>query len=267
MTGFICPICRSPLMREGMRCFCEGNHSFDLAKSGYVNLLTASKKHSKDPGDGKDMVAARRDFLDKGYYASLRDAVAEKARELGGRVYFDAGCGTGYYTSAVIDALSEPLCIGVDISKYAADTAAKREKRGFFAVASVYDLPIAHESVDIITNIFSPMADAEYRRILKKGGHMIYVVPAPRHLYSLKKTLYDEPYENAVSHPQYEGLAEVERVECAFTMHPETTEDVVSLFGMTPYFWRTPAGALERIRNMELKEINAQFYITVLKKL
>ena len=267
MTGFICPICRAPLMREGMRCFCESGHSFDLAKSGYVNLLTASKKHSKDPGDSKEMVAARRDFLGKGYYAPLRAAVAEKAMELGGRVYFDAGCGTGYYTSAVIDALGDPLCIGADISKYAADTAAKREKRGFFAVASVYDLPVADESVDIITNIFSPMADGEYLRILKKGGYMIYVVPAPRHLYSLKEALYDEPYENAVSHPEYIGLAEVERVECSFVMHPESSEDVVSLFGMTPYFWRTPAGALEKIRNIDLKEINAQFYITVLKKL
>lgn len=264
---YICPVCREALVKDGNRCVCANGHSFDLAKSGYVNLLTASKKHSKNPGDGKEMVVARREFLDKGYYAPLCEAVALKARELGGEVYFDAGCGTGYYTSAVTSALLPSVCMGVDLSKFAVETTAKREKRGFFAVASVYDLPIASESVDIITNIFSPMADSEYRRILKKGGHMIYVVPGPRHLFSLKELLYEHPYENEVSHPDYDGLVEVERTECSFTMTPDSNEDVESLFAMTPYFWRSPADALEKIRTMRLRSIDTEFYITVLKKI
>lgn len=267
MTGFICPICREPLVKEETRCSCCNGHSFDLARSGYVNLLTASKKHSRNPGDGKEMVVSRREFLDRGYYAPLCKAVAMKAKELGGDVYFDAGCGTGYYTTAVNDSLSPSVCMGVDLSKYAVETTAKREKNGFFAVASVYDLPVASESVDIITNIFSPMADSEYCRILKKGGSMIYVVPGPRHLYSLKELLYDSPYENQVSHPEYNGLVETERTECSFTIEPQSTEDVERLFGMTPYFWRSPADALEKIRTMSLRSIGTEFYITVLKKI
>ncbi len=225
--------------------------------------------NSKAPGDSKEMVASRRNFLDRGYYGKLREALAEKARELAPAhpVYFDAGCGTGYYTSAVIDALDSPVCLGVDISKFATDTASKREKRGLFAVASVYDLPIADETADIITNVFSPMADSEYRRILKKGGALLYVVPGPKHLYSLKELLYDEPYENQVSYPEYEGFEEIQRTECTFEMKLVSSADVENLFSMTPYFWRTPAGALEKLRALDSLDTVAQFYISVLRRL
>ena len=266
MTNFICPVCRQGLECEGKTLTCPSRHTFDKAKSGYVNLLVSSKMNSKAPGDNKEMVTSRRDFLDKGYYAPLCRALAEKAGELGGRVYLDAGCGTGYYTSAVIDALGECVCLGVDISKFATDVASKREKRASFAVASVYDLPVDDGSIDIITNVFSPMADGEYRRVLKKGGHLLYVVPAPRHLYSLKELLYDTPYENEVSYPEYEGFEEIERVECDFDMTLGSNEDIESLFTMTPYFWRTPQGALEKIRATDTLKTRAEFYISVLRR-
>lgn len=269
MTGYLCPICRKKLEKSGSSYLCENRHTFDLAKSGYINLLPASKMNSKTPGDSKEMVIARRDFLDKGYYGRLREALAEKAGGLApdSPVYFDAGCGTGYYTSAVADALKSPVCLGVDISKFATDVTAKREKRGLFAVASVYDLPLEDGSVDIITNVFSPMADSEYRRVLKKGGYLLYVVPGPRHLYSLKELLYDTPYENEVSYPCYEGFEEIERNECAFNVRLESAWDTEQLFAMTPYFWRTPAGALEKIRALDRLDTVAQFYICVLRRI
>ena len=71
---FRCPLCGTPLEREETRWLCPNRHSFDRAAAGYVHLLPANKKHSKDPGDDKAMVAARSSFLDKGYYAPLRDS-------------------------------------------------------------------------------------------------------------------------------------------------------------------------------------------------
>lgn len=268
MIGFVCPLCRKALELDGSSLSCADRHSFDLARSGYVNLLPASKMNSKTPGDSKEMVSSRRNFLDKGYYEPLCQALAKKARELSAEnpVYFDAGCGTGYYTSAVHSAIGGK-CIGADISKFAVDTAAKRMKNALFAVASVYDLPIADSSVDIITNVFSPMADQEYRRILKSGGYLLYVVPAPRHLYSLKELLYDTPYENELSYPVYEGFEETERLECSFDITLESAEDIEHLFAMTPYFWRTPAGALEKIRSLTRLDTRGEFYISVLKKI
>ncbi len=224
--------------------------------------------NSKLPGDSKEMVMARREFLEKGYYEPLRVALAKKAGELfsGSIVYLDAGCGTGYYTSAVIDALNEPVCLGVDISKFAVDASAKREKRTTFAVASVYDLPLPDNSTDLITNVFSPMADKEYKRVLKSGGVILYAVPAPKHLFELKELLYENPYENEITYPKYDGFDEVERIECSFDMELETGLDVERLFSMTPYFWRTPIGALEKIRALNGMKIRAEFYILVLRK-
>ncbi len=263
--SFICPICRLPLSRCGNSYLCENKHTFDISRSGYVNLLPASRAHSKAPGDSKEMVISRREFLNKGYYEPLKNALALKASELKASMYFDAGCGTGYYTSAVIDVLECP-CIGVDISKFAAEASAKSEKRGLFAVASVYDLPIADSSVDLITNVFSPMADGEYKRILKIGGNMLYAVPAPRHLFSLKEILYAEPYENPVSFPEYDGFKEIERIECSFDMQLNSSEDIQNLFAMTPYFWRTPFEASEKLKTLETLKTQAQFYIAVLRR-
>lgn len=268
MTGYLCPICRKELELSGNSYRCSEHHTFDISRSGYINLLPSSKMNSKAPGDSKEMVASRRDFLDKGYYEALRNALANKANALQveSPVYFDAGCGTGYYTSAVIDALAPSVSLGIDISKFATDVAAKREKKCLFAVASVYDLPLEDGTADIVTNVFSPMADSEYKRILKKGGHLLYVVPGPRHLYSLKELLYETPYENEVSYPSYDGFVEIERIECSFEMKLRSAEDIENLFSMTPYFWRTPSGALEKIRKLDSLTTTAQFYISVLRR-
>ena len=55
------------------------------------------------------MAAARRDFLSKGYYAPLLNALC---REIGQRtgdapVLLDTGCGEGYYTRAIMDAFKK----------------------------------------------------------------------------------------------------------------------------------------------------------------
>ena len=110
MSLFCCPLCAAPLTRGDHAYTCPGGHSFDLAAAGYVHLLPANRKHSQNPGDDKAMVAARSDFLDRGYYAPLRDALCKLAlRSAGDRpapALLDSGCGEGYYTTALFQALS-----------------------------------------------------------------------------------------------------------------------------------------------------------------
>lgn len=262
---FKCPLCEGELRDEGGRLLCSASHSFDKARSGYVNLLLPSKMNSKLPGDPKEMVYARKNFLNRGYYAPLRETLARVAGEYApaSPAYLDVGCGTGYYTSGVIDALTSPNAYGIDISKFAADVSAKSEKRCSFAVASAYDLPFGDSSFDILTNVFSPMASEECVRVMKSGARLIYVVPAERHLYSLKELIYVEPYENPVRDTEYEALREVERIPLSFDMHLNSAEDTEMLFSMTPYFWRSPEGALEKIRQRDEFDTTAEFYILV----
>jgi 23S rRNA (guanine745-N1)-methyltransferase len=58
-----CPICRGALTLENKSLKCGNGHSFDIAKSGYVNLLKPGKKNNAKAGDSKEMINARTDFF------------------------------------------------------------------------------------------------------------------------------------------------------------------------------------------------------------
>lgn len=75
MLDLLCPVCGGRLAREKTVWRCESRHSFDVARSGYVNLLPPSAS-GKRHGDDKRMVAARTAFLSRGYYDHLIGAVA-----------------------------------------------------------------------------------------------------------------------------------------------------------------------------------------------
>ena len=256
---FCCPLCGAPLEREDGRYLCPGRHSFDRAAAGYVHLLPANRKHSRDPGDDKAMVAARSAFLDKGYYSPLRDAlcgaVAEYAVNFPDPVLIDSGCGEGWYTAGLFRALSEeeltPRIAGVDLSRAALRRAAKRVPEGEFAVASAYRLPISDRSADVLVNIFSPLAIDEFARVLRPGGLFCYAVPSPRHLWQMKEVLYREPYENPSRREDYPGFVWRNVREIRYTADLDTNADIMALFGMTPYAWKTPREGVARLEALD----------------
>ena len=197
MPELICPVCGAPLRREEKICRCENRHCFDLARSGYVNLLPpspAGKRH----GDDKRMVAARTAFLSRGYYDPLISAVAEVCAGLDRTPLriVDAGCGEGTYTKAVYDALAAqgrpPEILGVDISTDALRHAARLLPEAFFCAASTAKLPLAEESADLILNIFSPFMLAEFARVLAPGGWLLRALP-PRITVVVSDPFYPDP--------------------------------------------------------------------------
>mgnify|MGYP000756808885 CR=1 FL=1 len=110
----------------------------------------------------------------QGFYAPLKEKLCEKAEEyFSGGVILDAGCGEGYYTESVAERISDGEIIGIDISKTAADYSAKRCKKVRFAAASVFHLPIADKSCDMLITLFAPYSGEEFQRVLKKEGIMI----------------------------------------------------------------------------------------------
>lgn len=262
---FCCPVCGLGLCREDRTYKCEKGHCFDAAKEGYVNLLM-SNKSGEMSGDDKEMVSARTRFLEGGYYSPLRDKITEliKRYSPSAQTLLDAGCGEGYYTSAYAEKV--PVTAGVDISKAAVRHAAKKCKTAEFAVASVYHLPAGDESTDVIVNCFSPNAPEEFLRVLKGGGYLFYVVPAPRHLWELKSVLYEAPYENEEKTEDYQGLEllGVEGVTTDFTL--TSNEDIMALFHMTPYSWNTPKDGIKRLEGIEKMSVGADFRIHIYRK-
>ena len=273
MSLFCCPLCAAPLEREAGVCRCPKGHSFDLAREGYVHLLPPNRKHSALPGDDRDMVLARREFLSAGYYQSLLNTICSQILSLSGEApaLLDAGCGEGYYTAGVFQALRSagrrPRVAGTDISKFILRSAARRERGVEFAVASSYRLPLADGAADLLLDCFSPLALEEFRRVLRPGGVFMYVVPGERHLWELKEVLYDRPYPNEEKETPYEGFAyeRIVPVDSAVTLPNQT--DIRNLFRMTPYYWKTPRSGGERLAALETLDVTISFRIHVFRRL
>ena len=256
-SAFRCPLCKGPLLAVGRSLRCPAGHSFDQAAEGYVNLLPVNARRAKDPGDSKEMVAARRRFLQAGHYGpfgtalgELCLALAQTARDPHSPHILDAGCGEGWYSRQAAAALTAvglcPEMAGYDLSKPAVRLAAS----GW---------------ADVILNIFSPMAREEFLRVLAPGGALVYAVPGPRHLFGLKQVLYDTPYENPCRPVEYPGFVrEAERaVQGTIRLEGGAIQD---LFAMTPYYWKTPKEGAERLAKLEVLQTEIEFRFVIYRK-
>jgi 23S rRNA (guanine745-N1)-methyltransferase len=190
--------CRQPLAREERRFVCANGHSFDVARSGYVNLLQPQDRRSKNPGDSKEAVAARRRYLDRGIAEPLVKDVIGVVVEGGGKPphsMLDVGCGEGYYLGAMQRELGCEAH-GVDISVPAIDAAAKRYRECFFVVANADRfLPYADGSFALVTSITSRMNPVEFRRVIRDDGLLLVAVPAPDDLIELREAILGEAKE------------------------------------------------------------------------
>lgn len=274
-----CPLCKSPIELVNTPVNCPQNHSFDKAKSGYVNLFPVQFKKSKAPGDDKAMVQARRAFHQLNAYQPLKQRMVELAldtlkhsEKLKVKTpihIFDAGCGEGSYLNEMVNGLCEKgiSCVGAgsDISKIAVDLAAKAFKSEQFVVASSFDLPLENYSQDIMIQVFAPGNDAEYVRLLSDEGILITVDPSYDHLYEIKSLVYDSPRKHTPNHTNRDGLELVNRERLTFTIDLVDNEHALALIKMTPFYWKLPQGKISSMVNA-LKSVTADFNVQVWKK-
>ncbi|MGH3980906.1 MAG: putative RNA methyltransferase [Pseudonocardiaceae bacterium] len=270
---FACPVCGEPLPTAERSYVCGNGHRFDVAREGYVNLLLAQHRRSKDPGYSKGMIAGRRDFLDAGHYAPLADGVAERVRSAlppgPHRVVVDAGCGEGYYLRRLRHLLEKdgsgdsPVLCGLDISKHGIRVAARRDPEGLYAVAGTYRMPIRPARVDVLLTHFSPVSPQDFRRVVKPGGLVLVGGPGERHLFSFKKLVYESPAE----HEPTESLAEERGFELIDThvihyhLSMRGRGQVANLLLMTPYLWSINDDM--RARLAELDALDTEVHVVV----
>ncbi len=243
-VSYRCPKCHNTLQRsEGPHKLyhCIQNHTYDIAKEGYVNLLLVDKKKSKQPGDDSAMVKSRTQFLASGYYQPLIKNLQEGfvASVIDGASMIDLGCGEGFYTSALLSC-AKPLAMhGIDISKPAIKAAAKRKAAMQVAVASTFDIPYGNHSFDAALSIFAPFSVNEAIRTLKPGGTLCTVGPGATHLDGLANAIYAkvQPHKKGFAEPiNAAGL----QLQSSSQLEYEVTVksgDIQALLGMTPYYW------------------------------
>ena len=273
MPELLCPVCGQVLTGEEKTYICPAGHSFDRGKGGYVNLLI-SRQSGTQHGDDKEMVRARREFLNTDCYvplqkalcsATLRYAPAGEKMDL-----VDAGCGECYYTAAVekamLDAGKTPSVVGVDISKDALRYGGKRGQMLTLAVASAYHLPVKESSCDGVLNVFAPFAGEEYRRVLRTGGVLLHVSPDEEHLWELKQAVYETPYRNDAAVPQQEGLEIISEEKIAYPLHLGNHADIANLFAMTPYAHKTSPADIARLDALKTLDVAAAFVLRVYRK-
>ena len=223
-----CPNCGQPLKKTDRTFCCPKRHSFDISASGYCNLLLSSRSGDR-VGDEKQMVMARRRFLDRGYYQQL----AERGL------------------------LSQ--MIGIDISKSATQYAAKRDARTQYVTASAYQMPIIAHSADLVVSLFAPTPAQEFSRVLRPDGAVLCVVPGEMHLWELKCAVYDTPYRNREEKHRLDGFALTDCTHVEYQVTIDRPEDIRTLFAMTPYSHRTPAEGKRRLEALESLTVTLSF--------
>ena len=249
--NLICPICHNQLNRVDRSYVCSQNHSFDIARQGYVNLLTVQQKHSLAPGDTREQVLSRRAFLEAGYYAPIAQALTDTAKELGVTgENLDVGCGDGYYSSRLAGALGAPLT-GLDISKEAVRCAAAKYKDAAWLCATAAHIPVETGSAGLVTSLFALTMPEEFRRVLRPDGYYFQVLAAQDHLLGLKSIIYDQlNFKEKDTVPELPGFALVKSVPIRFEFTVEG-EQVQNLFSMTPHVFRIGKDGAERLRKTQ----------------
>lgn len=253
----ICPVCGKQLNIADRCASCDSGHRFDMAKEGYVNLLRSNKSGDKI-GDDKLAARCRRDFLNKGYYTPLKDALVQLLSDQKGSL-LDICCGEGYYTSAMANNSNLDV-YGFDISKEMVRLAAKRGNITAF-VANMAAIPVADDSFDFATHLFAPFNENEFSRILKPCGILYTVIPGSHHLWGLKQAVYDTPYLNDEKLPETKALKLEGFQKITASIRLETKEDIEAVFRMTPYYFHTSEADKQKLSAYEQLDTQIEFII------
>ncbi|HEV2662326.1 MAG TPA: methyltransferase domain-containing protein [Ktedonobacteraceae bacterium] len=267
-----CPICTTQLAQSNNTLICANAHTFDIAREGYINLL-----RKQLPGDTKEMLVARRSFLERGSYQPLSDTLNQLANtHLAGSTsptnILDAGCGEGYYLGRLQQALADRSlqCVGFDISKEAIRLAARRYKQACFVVANLNErLVLADSALHMILNIFAPRNPAEFARVLVPGGLLLIAIPEPEHLLQLRSALHllniEEHKQEKISEQFAADFDFVTAADLSYTLHLKHAE-IVQAVMMTPNYWHLSAEQRATMEGMEGVETTAAFTCLLFKR-
>lgn len=180
--------CHHPLTRRGSSYACDAGHSFDVARSGYVNLLQPQDRRSPAAGDTAEALEARVRLAAAGVGRAVLDAVVELALSSPAATLAvaDLGCGAGDVIGA-LTARPNVTGVGIDLSVAAVSLAARRFSTATWVVANAdRRVPVRDGCLDAVLSVHGRRNPAECARVLRPGGRLVVAVPGPEDLQELR---------------------------------------------------------------------------------
>ena len=228
-ASLLCTVrgCGKRLLREANRVVCPQGHSFDIARSGYINLLQPQDKRSKHPGDSAVAIATRRRLHDRGVTAPLFEAVSALVEARPEDAILDAGCGEGFYLGTLASHIGFEAH-GVDIAIPAVNAAARRYRECEWIAANADRfLPYPDGAFSAVLSITGRMNPAEFRRVLRADGRLLVAIPAPDDLIELRGAGRDRTERTIADFAHHFALAGRQRAATIADLDAAAVQDVL----------------------------------------
>jgi 23S rRNA (guanine745-N1)-methyltransferase len=259
-----------PLRRSVTTFACAAGHSFDIARSGYVNLLQPQDRRSKQAGDSRTAVEARAALDRSGAGRALTSAIVERISALPlppDPVVVDLGSGPGTLLGALH--ADRKICgIGIDLSPAAAGLAARHFAALTWVVANAdRRLPLQDGSVDVVLSVHGRRNPLECARVLTANGVLLVALPAPDDLVELRTLVQGKAVERdrvdtmLREHGAWFALAERMRVRERLTLEQKDLQNLLRSTYRGARF--KVSGRVESIQEMDVT-VSAE--LCVLKK-
>lgn len=269
-----CPICKREMtVNESNSIVCSSNHCFDLSKKGYINLL-----HKKvNIGYDKNMFESRNIISKSGFFMPMLQRVNDLMEEFLGdsessKIILDAGCGEGSHITYLINELNHNrkvkiTGIGIDIAKDGINVAARENSDIIWCVADLANIPFNEEQFDVVMNILSPSNYLEFKRVLKKEGILIKVIPEKNHLIELRNFFYEDSKRKDYCNEEVmdkfeENLSIIKKLRIT-RKRDVSKENIIHLINMTPLSWGANHEKLTDFMDNDSKEITMDLSIVI----
>lgn len=267
----VCPHCQSAFQAFGKSLVCTANHSFDIAKQGYVNLLPkpANSQYSKS------LFAARRSIItESGLYRPLHQLTAALIRQhaatsMDSLCLLDAGCGEGSHLQHIAQLCKYPdlTAVGLDIAKAGIAMAAGSYKHMAWLVGDLANLPLAAHSFDVVLNMLSPSNYSEFKRALRPNGLVIKVVPRQHYFQQLREALFPDsiraPYSNERTVKLFQQHFTVQGMHRLTYTHKLGDGELEKLHAMSPLAWNAQPSRIAAFLEQDELELTVDVDVLV----
>lgn len=155
--------------------------------------MTAEELHEQVPPNWYYQ-SVRVDHLQRYWHKRRFEEVGKLIEPSGGKI-LDIGCADGMFSKVIFDKAKADELIGIDVLKSSIDWAKhhwRKNKKMKFMVGDAHRLNFKNESInaafslEVLEHVFEPeKVFRGVKRVLKKGGYAIFLVPSDSLLFRI----------------------------------------------------------------------------------